>query len=152
MCPENASLRIYISKYLFDELVCSLNHGKSVIIHILTISYIGVSHMFGINEVDVDTLQSYIDEGKKFRLIDVRGIAEMAQGMIPNAEKLPLHTLPARLQDIDTDEMTILYCRSGARSAQGVGFMAQQGFENVYNLRGGIIAWAQKGMPLMAQA
>jgi len=106
--------------------------------------------MFGINEVDVDTLQSYIDEGKKIRLIDVRGIAEMAQGMIPNAEKLPLHTLPARLQDIDADEMTILYCRSGARSAQGVGFMAQQGFENVYNLRGGIIAWAQKGMPLMA--
>jgi len=106
--------------------------------------------MFGINEVDVDTLQAYIEEGKKIRLIDVRGIAEMAQGMIPNAEKLPLHTLPARLQDIDTEEMTVLYCRSGARSAQGVGFMAQQGFENVYNLRGGIIAWAQKGMPLMA--
>jgi len=106
--------------------------------------------MFGINEVDVDTLQSYIDEGKKIRLLDVRGIAEMAQGMIPNAEKLPLHTLPARLQDIDTEEMTILYCRSGARSAQGVGFMAQQGFENVHNLRGGIIAWAQKGLPIMA--
>ena len=104
--------------------------------------------MFGINEVDVDTLQSYIDEGKKIRLLDVRGIAEMAQGMIPNAEKLPLHTLPARLQDIGADEMTILYCRSGARSAQGCGFMAQQGFDNVYNLRGGIIAWAQKGMPL----
>jgi len=106
--------------------------------------------MFGIKEVDVDTLQSYFDEGKKIRLLDVRGIAEMAQGMIPNAEKLPLHTLPARLNEIDTDEVTVLYCRSGARSAQGVGFMAQQGFENVFNLRGGIIAWAQKGMPLMA--
>jgi len=106
--------------------------------------------MFGVKELDVDTLQSYIDEGKVLRLIDVRGIAEMAQGMIPNAEQLPLHTLPARLNEIDTDEMTVLYCRSGARSAQGVGYMAQQGFENVYNLRGGIIAWAQKGMPLIA--
>lgn len=106
--------------------------------------------MFSVKEVDVSTLQSYIDDGKKIRLLDVRGIAEMAQGMIPGAEKWPLHTLPAKLNELDSDEMTVLYCRSGARSAQGVGFMAQQGFENVYNLRGGIIAWAQNGMPLMA--
>jgi rhodanese-related sulfurtransferase len=107
-------------------------------------------NMYGIKELDVDTLQSYLQEGKVLRLLDVRGIAEMEQGMIPNAEKLPLHTLPARLHEIDDDELTVLYCRSGARSAQGVGFMAQQGFDNVYNLRGGIIAWAQKGMPLTA--
>ncbi|MFK5950249.1 MAG: rhodanese-like domain-containing protein [Methylococcales bacterium] len=106
--------------------------------------------MFGVKELDVNTLQSYFDEGKKIRLLDVRGIAEMAQGMIPNAEKLPLHTLPARLNEISADELTILYCRSGARSAQGVGYMAQQGFDNVYNLRGGIIAWAQNGMPVMS--
>jgi len=106
--------------------------------------------MFGVKELDVNTLQSYFDEGKKVRLLDVRGIGEMAQGMIPNAEKLPLHTLPARLNEICTEEITVLYCRSGARSAQGVGYMAQQGFDNVYNLRGGIIAWAQNGMPLMA--
>jgi len=106
--------------------------------------------MFGVKELDVNKLQSYLDEGKKVRLLDVRGIGEMAQGMIPNAEKLPLHTLPARLNEIDANEMTVLYCRSGARSAQGVGFMAQQGFDNVYNLRGGIIAWAQNGMPLMS--
>jgi rhodanese-related sulfurtransferase len=104
--------------------------------------------MFGVKELDVNTLQAYFDEGKKVRLLDVRGIGEMAQGMIPNAEKLPLHTLPARLNEIGNDELTVLYCRSGARSAQGVGYMAQQGFENVYNLRGGIIAWAQNGMPL----
>jgi rhodanese-related sulfurtransferase len=106
--------------------------------------------MFGVKEVDVNMLQSYFDEGKKIRLLDVRGIGEMAQGMIPNAEKLPLHTLPARLNEIGADEITVLYCRSGARSAQGVGYMAQQGFDNVYNLRGGIIAWAQNGMPLMS--
>ena len=106
--------------------------------------------MFGVKELDVNTLQSYFDEGKKVRLLDVRGIGEMAQGMIPNAEKLPLHTLPARLNEIGTEEITVLYCRSGARSAQGVGYMAQQGFDNVYNLRGGIIAWAQNGMPLMS--
>ncbi len=103
-----------------------------------------------VKELDVDTLQSFFDENKKVRLLDVRGMGEMAQGMIPNAEKLPLHTLPARLNEINDDEITVLYCRSGARSAQGVGFMAQQGFDNVYNLRGGIMAWAQNGKPLMS--
>ena len=52
-------------------------------------------NMYGIKELDVDTLQSYLQEGRALRLLDVRGIAEMEQGMIPNAEKLPLHTLHA---------------------------------------------------------
>lgn len=103
-----------------------------------------------IKEVDVHALKSYLDEGKQIRLIDVRSVAEMAAGIIPRAEKLPLHTLPVRLNEIDNDELCVLYCRSGARSAQGVGFMAAQGFENVFNLRGGIMAWEQMGHPLVA--
>ena len=106
--------------------------------------------MNSIKEVDVHALKDLIDQGKNVRLIDVRSIAEMAAGIIPNAEKLPLHTLPARLNEIDNDDHCVLYCRSGARSAQGVGFMAAQGFDNVFNLRGGIMAWQQSGMALIA--
>ena len=106
--------------------------------------------MFSIKELDAQTLKAYLDEGKKIRLLDVRSAAEMAQGIIPKAEKLPLHTLPLRLNEIDSEDVCILYCRSGARSAQGVGFMNAQGFDNVFNLRGGIIAWQQMGLPLVA--
>ncbi len=106
--------------------------------------------MFGIKEIDVHALKGILDEGKRVRLIDVRSDAEMAAGMIPNAEKLPLHLLPLKLNEFTSDDVCILYCRSGARSAQGVGFMAARGYENVYNLRGGIIAWAQNGMPMVA--
>ncbi|MFW2374476.1 MAG: rhodanese-like domain-containing protein [Gammaproteobacteria bacterium] len=106
--------------------------------------------MFSIKELDAATLKAYLDEGKNIRLLDVRSIAEMGAGMIPNAEKLPLHTLPVRLNEIENDDVCILYCRSGARSAQGVGFMAAQGFDNVYNLRGGVIAWQQNGFSLVA--
>ncbi len=118
-------------------------------IRVSLITNIGVS-VFSIKEIDVHTLKSYLDEGKQLRLLDVRSIAEMAQGVIPNAEKLPLHVLPVRLNEIDNDDLCVLYCRSGARSAQAVGFMNQQGFDNVFNLRGGIIAWQQNGMPLVA--
>ncbi|MDH5484154.1 MAG: rhodanese-like domain-containing protein [Gammaproteobacteria bacterium] len=106
--------------------------------------------MGGIKEVDVHALKSYLDEGKSIRLIDVRSVAEMATGIIPRAEKLPLHTLPVRLNEISNDDLCVLYCRSGARSAQGVGFMAAQGFDNVFNLRGGIMAWQQMGHDLVA--
>ncbi|MCW8955796.1 MAG: rhodanese-like domain-containing protein [Gammaproteobacteria bacterium] len=106
--------------------------------------------MFSIKELDAATLKAYLDEGKNIRLLDVRSIAEMGSGIIPNAEKLPLHTLPVRLNEIGNDDLCVLYCRSGARSAQGVGFMAAQGFDNVYNLRGGVIAWQQNGFSLVA--
>ena len=101
-----------------------------------------------IKEMDVHALQEILREGQTIRLIDVRSIAEMERGMLPNAEKLPLHTLPVRLNEISNDETVILYCRSGARSAQGVGFMAAQGYDKAYNLRGGVIAWQQHGFVL----
>ena len=100
--------------------------------------------------LDVHTLKNYLDEGKNIRLIDVRSIAEMQRGMLPSAEKLPLHTLPVRFNEISNDDICVLYCRSGARSAQGVGFMAAQGYDNVYNLTGGVMAWQQHGMALVA--
>ncbi len=106
--------------------------------------------MYPLKTLDVHTLKNYLDEGKNIRLIDVRSIAEMQKGMLPNAEKLPLHTLPVRLNEISNDDICVLYCRTGARSAQGAGFMAAQGYENVYNLTGGIMAWQQHGMSLVA--
>lgn len=104
--------------------------------------------VYSIKELDVQTLKSYIDENRKIRLLDVRSLEEMATGMLPNSEKLPLHTLPLRLNEIDRKDMCVLYCRSGARSAQGVSFLMAQGFEQVYNLRGGVMAWSRMGFSL----
>jgi rhodanese-related sulfurtransferase len=104
--------------------------------------------VYSIKELDVQTLKSYLDENRKIRLLDVRSMEEMSAGMLPNAEKLPLHTLPLRINDLSREDVCVLYCRSGARSAQGVGFLMAQGFDEVYNLRGGIMAWTRMGLPL----
>lgn len=104
--------------------------------------------MTAIKELDALSLNSLLQEGQVVRLLDVRSVAEMARGMLPNSEKLPLHTLPVRLNEICSEEMVILYCHSGARSAQGVGFMNAQGYDNVFNLAGGILAWQRSGLPL----
>jgi len=109
--------------------------------------------MFGIKEIDAPELARLIEnDANPVRVIDVRQHPEIAAGTIPGAEAVPLHTLPLRVAELSRTEKLILVCRSGARSAQACMFLAQQGFDEVYNLRGGMIAWAQNGQPIGAAA
>lgn len=78
-------------------------------------------------------------------IVDVRTEAEMAAGMIPGAVAIPLHLLPLRANELPKDREIVLYCRSGARSAQGVAFLKAQGFGKAVNLAGGVMAWQRAG-------
>ncbi|OFZ69984.1 MAG: sulfurtransferase [Betaproteobacteria bacterium RBG_16_58_11] len=107
--------------------------------------------MFGmsIKEVDAFGLQQ-MQAGGEVVMIDVRTDVEFAQGSIQGAKHLPLHMLPLMADQLENAKPVVLICRSGARSAQACAFLAQKGFENVYNLRGGVMAWAQAGLALAA--
>lgn len=70
-------------------------------------------------------------------LIDVRGTGEYAESHIPEARNVPLHILPIRLPDIDTQKQVICICRSGGRSAQACMFLEQSNIKG-YNLTGGM--------------
>lgn len=103
--------------------------------------------MFSIKEIDAPELARWVnDENHKLRVIDVRQMQEIATGTVPGAEPLPLHMLPARTHEFSTDEKLVIICRSGARSAQACIFLQQQGFSNVYNLKGGMMGWMQSGL------
>ncbi|MCB1733770.1 MAG: rhodanese-like domain-containing protein [Gammaproteobacteria bacterium] len=106
--------------------------------------------MFGINEIDAATLSQWADEGKDYRLIDVRTPMEVARGIIPQGEFLPLNHLPYQMENIERDKPVIFYCRTGARSGQATAFFQARGFQNVYNLRGGIMDWARNGGAVVA--
>src|SRR5512133_3366490 len=84
------------------------------------------------------------------RLVDVRTDAEVARGKIPHGESIPLHLIPMRLNELDKSVPTVFYCQMGGRSAQAAAFAAANGFADVYNLQGGITAWAQAGLPVVA--
>jgi rhodanese-related sulfurtransferase len=101
-----------------------------------------------IKEIDAYDLQARIAEGNDFVLLDIRSAGELAQGMLPNAEHLPMHLLPLRLSELPKDKEIILYCHSGARSYHACAYLAQQGYENMINLRGGILGWSRSGYPL----
>lgn len=104
-----------------------------------------------IQELEATELASWhADTAKGFRLVDVREMPELAGGMIAGAQAIPLATLPLRLAELDRAETVVLVCRSGARSAQACLYLQQQGYDSVYNLRGGMLAWVGTGLPAVA--
>jgi rhodanese-related sulfurtransferase len=102
-----------------------------------------------INEIDSESLHERIASGEDVLLVDIRTPAEIAQGAIPAALHLPMHLIPIRINELPKDREVVLYCRSGARSYQACAYMMQQGYDRVLNLRGGIIAWARHGYPIV---
>ncbi len=106
--------------------------------------------MLPIKEINVTDLSQKLEQdGSNIELIDIRTPAEVARGVIPNAKTLPMHLIPLKL-DIFNDPTRefVVYCRTGSRSAQACMFLSQQGVNNVSNLRGGIMNWAQQGFSI----
>jgi rhodanese-related sulfurtransferase len=83
-----------------------------------------------------------LNNGEQFRLIDVREPLEHRIARLEGAELIPLNNLPGEVARLDRGEQILVMCHHGIRSASACAFLAQSGFENVYNLAGGIDRWA----------
>lgn len=93
-------------------------------------------------EITVAELKQKIDNKEDFQLIDVRETFEYEMSNI-NGENIPLAGILIEAQKISKDKPVIIQCRSGARSAAALMQLEQNfGFTNLYNLKGGILAWA----------
>ncbi len=99
------------------------------------------------NTVDVATVKAL--QGRSDVVVyDVREPFEYTAGHIPNVTLIPMGQVPNRLSEIPKDKTVILTCRSGNRSGQVADFLRQQGWTNVHNMEGGILAWQQAGYPV----
>lgn len=95
-------------------------------------------------DIDVKTTAALQDRDDVL-LIDVREPWEYDEGHIPGITLIPMNEIPARLSEIPTDKTVIVTCRSGNRSSQITSYLRSQGFDNVHNMLGGILAWQQAG-------
>jgi rhodanese-related sulfurtransferase len=82
-------------------------------------------------------------------LLDVRTPQEFQQARIAGAHLIPIDQLMQRVGELPQDRPILVYCAVGSRSAQVFSFLARRGYAEVYNLDGGISAWAAKGYPVV---
>ena len=99
----------------------------------------------------VHELKQLRDAGDDHFLLDVREPHEQGISRIAGAVLIPLGQLGERTAEIPRDKRILVHCKSGGRSARAVSQLRDQGFENVWNISGGIIAWAREIDPTMAE-
>jgi sulfur-carrier protein adenylyltransferase/sulfurtransferase len=99
--------------------------------------------------ISVHDLKRKRDAREAIQLIDVREPFEFEIARIDGAKLIPLGQLANRLHELKQNGQTVVHCHTGMRSAQAVQMLRQTGFTNVYNLEGGIDAWANEIDPAM---
>jgi rhodanese-related sulfurtransferase len=82
-------------------------------------------------------------------LVDVREKDEVAQLAydVPNIINIPLSFFEEHYTEIPKDRQVVMVCKAGGRSLRATGFMVYHGYDNVINMKHGLIRWAQKGFP-----
>jgi rhodanese-related sulfurtransferase len=100
--------------------------------------------MIVMKEITVQELKEKMDKGEDFQLIDVREDFEYEMSNLGGL-LIPLGGILIESEQIAKDKPVIVQCRSGKRSAAAIMQLEQQfGFNNLYNLKGGILAWAEE--------
>ncbi len=93
-----------------------------------------------IREKTVQELKKMRDEKANFFLLDVREQSEFDEYNI-GGHLIPSKDLPNRMSELDPNQEIIVHCKGGGRSSRAVDFLQQNGFKNVFNLKGGVTAW-----------
>jgi adenylyltransferase/sulfurtransferase len=95
-------------------------------------------------EVTVQELKAMMDSGADFQLIDVREPHEFEVCNL-GGELIPQGQIPQNVDKVSKNKQVIIHCRSGARSGNMVQWLEKNhGHQNLYNLKGGILAWARE--------
>ncbi len=83
-------------------------------------------------------------------LLDVRTAQEYRDGHIPSARLVPITEFSKRLNELPADKTQpiLVYCTVGVRSSKAAKILARNGYKDIYNLSGGIRAWAEKQKPI----
>lgn len=88
--------------------------------------------------------QDQIKNDSNALIVDVRTPEEIEEGIIPaalNIDVMDPQAFMEGIESLDTHKNLYVYCRSGRRSAQACMILEQQGFDNVFNLLGGMLEW-----------
>ena len=116
------------------EDFCGINAGKNKSL---------ADKILAMKEVTVQELKNMMDSSADFQLIDVREPHEYDICHL-DGELIPMSDIPNNVDKISRDKKVVIHCRSGKRSGDMLLWLEKNhGFTNLYNLKGGILAWAR---------
>lgn len=106
----------------------------------------------GVPQINALELQVRLGSESPPNLLDVREDFEREIVDLPDygQRHIPVGEIELRWEELDPDQTTIVYCRTGTRSAWTVQFLQSKGFEKVVNLRGGVMGWREDIDPSLA--
>ena len=161
--PLTDKLLIFDSLTLEQTIIKVKSHGSANTVKRLIDyeDFCGISHQKNksldenpnrnMKEVTVQELKKLMDSGADFQLIDVREPHEYEICNL-SAELIPMSEIPHNVDKISKDKQVILHCRSGKRSGDMLLWLEKNhGFKNLYNLKGGVLAWSREIDPSMPQ-
>ena len=118
------------------------------ILHVICCKQSAQSHdtdLPTITNVSVEEFDQLIKDHPEYLLIDARTPEEVAEGKIGNAQTVDYlgEFFDRQVEQLDTTKTILLYCRSGKRSSKAAEVMIEKGFDKIYNLNGGYLAWTE---------
>jgi len=138
---KNRNARDTVKGLIDYEHFCGINQDKS--------KSLKTENITRMKEVSVQELEELKESGADFQLIDVREPHEFDICDL-GGELIPMGQIANNVEKIARDKQVIVHCRSGKRSADVINYLEKNhGFQNLYNLTGGILAWAREIDPSM---
>jgi len=98
-------------------------------------------------EISVVQAKAMLDR-REAQVIDVREVWEWVTSRIRGATLIPMGEIPTRVNEIATDRPVIIHCATGKRSADVTDALRKAGYDEVYNMAGGIVAWVNEQYPV----
>lgn len=99
-------------------------------------------------DISSQEAKAFIDRTKNAFILDVRTPQERQQGYIAGSQLIPIDTIERRLTEIPKNRPIIVYCAVGSRSRVVAQGLSRLGYQQVYNMRDGIVGWSRSGYPV----
>jgi SulP family sulfate permease len=139
VCIYECELRV------FAECQALKKHPYRAQVPSITRVSLDPAHIVGVEEFRI------MADDPNALILDIREPDEFARGHIPGAQLTPLRTVLDVGPDLARDRRLLLACRSGRRTQRAMHMLRTMGFDDVYGLRGGILAWRAEGLPVAVE-
>ena len=124
--------------------------GIFFVLFVLTVSYEVKNLTKSYRDVGPDEIVRLVNR-ENATMLDLRESNELNNGTIHGSKHIPVSVLEKRLTEVEPfkDTPLVVFCASGIRAPTACRLLKKNGFSKVYNLKGGVAAWAQANMPLV---